>query len=52
LPPDLLFDGAVTMHLVAGDSAGARQVYRQLLPRLSRDPHDLRTRLLAAHLRI
>ena len=52
LPPDLLFDGAVTMYLVASDSSAARSAYQRLLPRLVRDPHDLRTRLLAAHLHL
>ena len=50
MPPDLVFDGAVTMQMIAGDSAAARATFRQLQPRLARDPGDLRTRLLAAHL--
>ena len=51
LPPDVLFDGVVAARLMTGDATGARRAFDVLLPRIGRDPHDLRTRLLDAHLR-
>jgi predicted membrane-bound spermidine synthase len=50
LPPEILLDGAVTARVLTGDVAGARRVYETLLPRVERQPDDLRTRVWRAHL--
>jgi hypothetical protein len=50
-PAGPLLDAAVAARLLAGDTVGARRALEALAPlavRDGRDPHDLRTRLLAA----
>jgi spermidine synthase len=50
MPPSLLLDGAVPAQLLVGDLEGARRTFGRVLPRVRRNPSDLRTRILRAHL--
>ena len=50
LPAGLLLDGAVGAKLLTGDPAGARRAFEILRSRAGRNPTDLRSRIVLAHL--
>ncbi|MGI9628148.1 MAG: fused MFS/spermidine synthase [Longimicrobiales bacterium] len=50
LPPDVLFDGAVTAAIKTGQLDLADRAYTRLLPLTRRPPKDFRLQLLRAHI--